>query len=62
LAIPVFTFAEAIRAALWLSLLVRVEVIVLSASRMRCPLTTLAMGTPRIDPTTSTSSFRRGSV
>jgi hypothetical protein len=43
-AIPVATAAGALRLALWLSLFVGVEVVVLLANGMRCPLTDLAAG------------------
>ena len=42
LAIPVAVFAERFRIAMWLSLFVWVEVIVLLANRFSCPLTGLA--------------------
>jgi hypothetical protein len=42
LAIPVAVLADAPRLALWLSILVFVEVAVLLANRMRCPLTGVA--------------------
>ena len=41
-AIPVTTWMGNFRAALWLSLLVWVEVAILVANRMRCPLTGVA--------------------
>jgi hypothetical protein len=41
-AIPVATWMASLRAALWLSLLVWVEVAILVANRMRCPLTGVA--------------------
>jgi len=41
-AIPVATSMGGFRAALWLSLLVWVEVAILLANRMRCPLTGVA--------------------
>ncbi len=41
-AIPVATAIGNLRAALWLSLLVWVEVAILLANRMRCPLTGVA--------------------
>lgn len=42
LAIPVATATGDLRLALWLSLLVAVEVVVLLVNGMRCPLTDLA--------------------
>ena len=42
LVIPVVTLADEMRVALWLSGLVWIEVAVLAANRMRCPLTDLA--------------------
>jgi hypothetical protein len=42
LAIPVALFFDRLDWALWLSLLVWIEVVVLLANRMRCPLTGLA--------------------
>ena len=42
LAIPIATSIGSLRAALWLSLLVWVEVAILLANRMRCPLTGIA--------------------
>ncbi|MBA3547015.1 MAG: hypothetical protein H0T76_11070 [Nannocystis sp.] len=44
LAIPVVTWMGALRSGLWLSLLVLVEVAILSANRMQCPLTSIAAG------------------
>ena len=41
-AIPIVTLAGSIPTALWLSLLVWVEVFILAANRMRCPLTGIA--------------------
>jgi hypothetical protein len=41
-AVPVVTFAGRIGTALWLSLLVWVEVVILAANRPRCPLTGVA--------------------
>ncbi|MSP50043.1 MAG: hypothetical protein EXQ95_12055 [Alphaproteobacteria bacterium] len=41
-AIPVVTFAGHIQTASWLSLLVWVEVVILAANRLSCPLTGLA--------------------
>jgi hypothetical protein len=41
-AVPVVTFAGRIDTALWLSLLVWVEVVILAANRLRCPLTGVA--------------------
>ncbi len=41
-AIPVATALGHLRAALWLSLLVWIEVAILIANRMRCPLTGIA--------------------
>ena len=42
LAIPVAVFAESFQVALWLSLLVWLEVVILLANRFACPLTGLA--------------------
>jgi hypothetical protein len=41
-AIPAFTWMGELRAALWLSVLVFVEVAILFANHMRCPLTDIA--------------------
>ena len=41
-AIPIVTLAGSIPTALWLSLLVWVEVFTLAANRLRCPLTRVA--------------------
>jgi hypothetical protein len=41
-AIPIVTLAGRIHTALWLSLLVWVEVFILAANRLRCPLTGVA--------------------
>ena len=41
-AIPIVTLAGRIYTALWLSLLVWVEVFILAANRLRCPLTGVA--------------------
>jgi hypothetical protein len=41
-AIPIVALAERIHAALWLSLLVWVEVFILAANHLRCPLTGIA--------------------
>ena len=41
-AIPIVTLAGSIPTSLWLSLLVWVEVFILAANRMRCPLTGIA--------------------
>ena len=41
-AIPIVTLAGRIHTALWLSLLVWVEVLILAANRLRCPLTGVA--------------------
>ena len=60
-AIPIVTLAGRIHTALWLSLLVWVEVFILAANRLRCPLTGWPDATQRIDLTTSTSSFPNGS-
>lgn len=44
LAIPVAVIAESFQVALWLSLLVWVEVVILLANRFACPLTGMAAG------------------
>ena len=41
-AIPVVTLTGSLRSALWLSLLVWVEVLILASNRLRCPLTGVA--------------------
>ena len=41
-AIPIVTVARSIHTALWLSVLVWVEVFILAANRRRCPLTGIA--------------------
>ena len=41
-AIPLVALAGALASALWLTLLVLVEVVVLAANRMRCPFTAIA--------------------
>ncbi len=41
-AIPLVTWLGSLRSALWLSLLVWVEILILAANRLRCPLTGVA--------------------
>jgi hypothetical protein len=41
-AIPVVTFVGLLDAAFWLSVLVWLEVVILAANRMRCPLSAVA--------------------